>query len=252
MLMARQLKNGLGIRRRKTPIRRLTPRQPYMLQVLAFGQCDRYAARHGQTEHMLGIVRDTRRIPMSPDGINLIDIGELPVAKVLSGHVGATYPYTRLFKHLAHRRLTQVFLQTILGARDRLPEAGLVRALDQQHLQVRCVNDDEDGFGDFVGHHEKQLICHWIMPCLSGARKLPSATAYARCNSGPAYKKNGRELNLPAGVNEASVASAFDSRLHRSQTNMQLAQLLLVDCARCLRQQTLRALGLGESDHVTD
>ena len=37
-----------------------------------------------------------------------------------------------------------------------------------------------------------------------------------------------------------------------AQLDVQLAQLLLVDRAGRLREQTLGALGLGESDHVAD
>mgnify|MGYP003352477055 CR=1 FL=1 len=58
------------------------------------------------------------------------------------------------FTHFADRGSDQRLIKRIFGACDRLPEAGFVRAFDQQHPQIRGMNDDEDGFGDFVGGHK--------------------------------------------------------------------------------------------------
>jgi hypothetical protein len=57
-------------------------------------------------------------------------------------------PAVFVFVILEHREVDR-----ILGARHRLPKVWLIGALDQQHLQVGAVDDDEDGFGDFVDGH---------------------------------------------------------------------------------------------------
>jgi len=49
-------------------------------------------------------------------------------------------------EHLAHRRGFKAVVDVVLGAGDRLPEAGRIGALDQQHLQAGRVD-----------HHQHRL-----------------------------------------------------------------------------------------------
>jgi hypothetical protein len=56
--------------------------------------------------------------------------------------------------HFSYCGRHQRFIERIFGARDGLPEVGLIGALKQEHLQVSCVNDNEDGFGDFRDGHK--------------------------------------------------------------------------------------------------
>jgi hypothetical protein len=56
--------------------------------------------------------------------------------------------------HFSYCGRQQRLINGIFGSRDRLPETRLVCALEQEHLQVSCVNDDKDGFGDFGDGHK--------------------------------------------------------------------------------------------------
>src|SRR5262249_32402190 len=53
--------------------------------------------------------------------------------------------------HLADRRIAQGFA-LVLAARDRLPESGMVGALEQQHVQLRRMDHDERRDRDLVRH----------------------------------------------------------------------------------------------------
>ena len=66
----------------KQRVGRLAPRQP------AVAQCARAApartgdvARHAQAEHVLGVAGHARSIAVPPDRIDVVDVGELPVAQ---------------------------------------------------------------------------------------------------------------------------------------------------------------------------
>src|SRR5450830_96567 len=58
----------------------------------------------------------------------------------------------RLFEQFAGGGGAQRFVSSVERAGDGLPETRLVGPLDEQYLQVGGVDDDEDGFGDFVRH----------------------------------------------------------------------------------------------------
>src|SRR5450830_1147252 len=58
----------------------------------------------------------------------------------------------RLFEQFAGGGGAQRFVSSVERAGDGLPETRLVGPLDEQDLQVGGVDDDEDGFGDFVRH----------------------------------------------------------------------------------------------------
>jgi hypothetical protein len=50
-------------------------------QMFARIQAHRRARGHGEAEHMLGVVRDARRVAVAPDRIDLVDVDELPVVQ---------------------------------------------------------------------------------------------------------------------------------------------------------------------------
>ncbi len=111
--------------------------------MLARTERNRDVARHQQAEHVLGVFHHAGRIAMAPDRVDFIDIRQLPVAQVMRRHAAlAGDPLKALFRdadagfleHFAHRRLPQGFVFGILRPRYRLPVAGLVGALDQQHF----------------------------------------------------------------------------------------------------------------------
>mmetsp|Transcript_59425 Transcript_59425/g.140451 ORF Transcript_59425/g.140451 Transcript_59425/m.140451 type:complete len:206 (-) Transcript_59425:710-1327(-) len=114
---------------------------------------------------MLGVARDARRIAVPPVRIDVVDVGELPVRQHAAERVDIE---AGLLQHLTARRLGRRLIRAVQRAGHALPVARVVGPLDQQHLQVGRVDDDEDRFGDLEGtgrlHGEKH----------SGAR-LPAA-----------------------------------------------------------------------------
>src|SRR3569832_1371191 len=80
--MLRQLKYGFRIRRRKTFVGSFAIRQPAKIDMFARRQPHRDLARHLQAEHMLGIMRDLRRIAMPPYRIDLVHVRKLPIAEI--------------------------------------------------------------------------------------------------------------------------------------------------------------------------
>ena len=55
-------------------------------QVLARREGDRDVARHAEAEHVLEVDRHARSIAMAPDRVDLVAIGEPPVAQAREGH----------------------------------------------------------------------------------------------------------------------------------------------------------------------
>src|SRR6185436_14598069 len=85
--------------------------------------------RHAQPEYVLGIVRDARRVTVAPYGIDFVHVLQVPVLERVAGGVDAGF-----LEDLPDRRVAQG-LALVLAAGDRLPEAGMIGALQQQHLE---------------------------------------------------------------------------------------------------------------------
>jgi hypothetical protein len=124
-----QLQDGLCIGRRKTLIRGLAPGQPAVLQMLALSQLHGDIRWHHQAEDMLGIMSDALGIAMTPDRIDFIHVGKLPVPKVFCGHALTANQDAGFLLNFPNRCSQQRLIERIFGTRDRLPEAGLVRTL---------------------------------------------------------------------------------------------------------------------------
>ena len=99
---------------------------------------------HLQAKHMLGIGRHPRCVTVPPARVDFVIPTALPIMQLSSGNAG-------FFKHLTARCFQQRFL-TFAAARHRLPSAGIIGALHQQDLEIRRMDDDENGNGLFVSH----------------------------------------------------------------------------------------------------
>jgi hypothetical protein len=80
---------------------------------------------------VLSIVGDALGIAMTPDRIDLIDVGKLPVPKIFDGDMLTTNQDAGLFMHFPDRGSDQWLIKRIFGTRDGLPETGLVRSFQQ-------------------------------------------------------------------------------------------------------------------------
>src|SRR5450830_23181 len=144
-----QLQQGFRIGRGKTAVGRFQARQPRILQVFAGTQGNHRIARHLHAEHVFRIARHARCIAVAPDGVDLVDIRQLPVAQ---HDVVAIGDDTGLLEQLARRRLQQRLVDGVDGTGHRLPKAGLARALDQQHVELARMDNDQYGNGNFMAH----------------------------------------------------------------------------------------------------
>ena len=117
--------------------------------MLARREGDRGVARDADGEHVFRIVGDAGRVAVAPGCVDLVDVRQMPVDE---GDLVAVGDDARFFEQFAGRRFHQRFVGAVEGTGDGLPEAGTVGAFDQEHVQVGGVDDDQDGFGDFVGH----------------------------------------------------------------------------------------------------
>src|SRR6267378_675198 len=77
---------------------------------------------------------------------------------------------------------------------------------------------------------------------------MSPAAAAARASS----RASAESWKTPAFAASLIHSAFMFSILRRAQADMQLAQLLLVDRRRSVREQVLRTLGLGKGDHVAD
>ena len=93
--------------------------------------------RQAQAKHMLGVMRNARRIAMPPARINLENGFDIPGAQIEAHCIQPGF-----FAHFADRSVLQRFAR-ILRAGYRLPESWRVRAFHQQHLQVCSVDHDQ-------------------------------------------------------------------------------------------------------------
>src|SRR5881409_279877 len=77
---------------------------------------------------------------------------------------------------------------------------------------------------------------------------MSPAAAAARASS----RASAESWNTPAFAASLIHSAFMRSALRLAQPNVQLAQLLLVHRRRSMREQILRALGLGKGDDVAD
>jgi hypothetical protein len=150
-----QLQHRLGVARRKAAVGRLAPRQPDEPQVFPRVQQHRRTGRHGQAEDVLGVAGHARRIAITPDRVDVVDIGQLPVAQRRGRYRTAANLDAGLLEHLTPAGLDQRFVGLVLRTRHALPVARFVGALDQQHVERRGVNHHQDRFGDLVQRHRQ-------------------------------------------------------------------------------------------------
>ncbi len=109
-------------------------------------------SRHAQAENMLGIVRDARPVTMPPFFEYLELVLQVPVGQSMVAFVDPGF-----LENLAQGSLSRK-LVGIEAPGDRLPETRMVGAFEQQDLQVRCVDDDENGNRNFTGALQSQSI----------------------------------------------------------------------------------------------
>ena len=145
-----------GSRRGSTT--RSTSPPPPPTAARACARCSRGSSRTAtgagtsQREHVLGVVRRAGRVAVAPARIDLVDVRELPVDEpAVRRGVDAG-----LLEELAVRGLAQRFAG-FLAARDRLPVAGSVGALDQQHARSRVATSTSVETGILYGNGSATL-----------------------------------------------------------------------------------------------
>src|SRR5690349_11108367 len=94
---------------------------------------------------MLGVVGHARCIAVPPYRIDFVDVLQVPCLERAGRRIDA-----RFLGHFPASRLLEG-LPFVLAAGDRLPEARVVRALEQQHPELRGVDHHEGGDRDLVG-----------------------------------------------------------------------------------------------------
>ncbi len=132
-------------------MRSFTVVQPSVLQMLTRSNLHLHLSgiiiRQAKPKPMLGIVHYPWRVAMAPLRIDTVFDGMVPVHQTMPCCINI-----RLFQHFAPCGLGDRFIHRVLASRDRLPEARTVRTFQYQDTQIFCVDDNEDGFGDFMAH----------------------------------------------------------------------------------------------------
>jgi hypothetical protein len=131
--------DGVAVRPREAFAGRLTPRQPGEGGVLLARERHRCALANLKGEQALAIVRDARCEAMAPLRKNLEGIGDVPGRKAPARRIDAG-----LFAHFARRGRGVRLAGQVERAGDRLPEARARGALEEQHLALCGVHDNED------------------------------------------------------------------------------------------------------------
>ena len=92
-------------------------------------------------------MRCPRPIAMTPLRKDLVNVRQVPIAQT-AVRCGID---ARFFRQFARRGMRERFAR-FNASRHRLPMVGKVGALDQQHVKLGGINDDEDRNGFFVTH----------------------------------------------------------------------------------------------------
>src|SRR5260370_37249422 len=79
----------LAVAPRKDLLGGLLPRQPDGAQVLVRRDAHRERLRHLETEHVLGVVDDARRVTAAPYGIDFEDVLKVPPLELVARGVDA-------------------------------------------------------------------------------------------------------------------------------------------------------------------
>ena len=153
--VAGQLENGFGVRRGEAAVGRFEQRQPRVRDVFARGQGDGDVARDADGEDVFGVLGDAGGVAVAPGGVDVVDVGKVPVAQ---GDVGAVGDDAGFFAQFAGGGEQQGFVGGVEGTGDGLPEVGAVGALDQEDFEVGGVDDDQDGDGDFVQENAPKFV----------------------------------------------------------------------------------------------
>ena len=114
-----------------------------------FSRCNEncLGGRDLKRKNMLCVMRDTGGIAVPPLGKYFEKIALSPIFERILASNDAGF-----FLDLTRRRFDQAFF-AFLATGDRLPVARMCRALKEQHLQFRCVDDHEDGDGALMFFH---------------------------------------------------------------------------------------------------
>ena len=116
-----------------------------MPQVLARIENHHDGFRHLQRENVLGVMCRAGGVAVAPPRKDCVFVGELPVDNAAeSSGIDSGF-----LAQLAHRGFSQC-LAGLLAARYGLPKARVVRALEQQHAQIRRVDENQRRDGDLV------------------------------------------------------------------------------------------------------
>ena len=91
-------------------------------------------SRNPQPEDMLGIVRDAGRVAVAPDRVDLVDVRHLPIGELVVRRIDP-----RLLADFANGGLDEA-LARFLASGDALPEARMIRSLDEEHVEFRRVD----------------------------------------------------------------------------------------------------------------
>ena len=97
---------------------------------------------------MLGVVRDSRGVAITPAFENFVTVLNAPVAERVAGGVDAGF-----LGHFTRRRCSKRLVFAIEAAGHRLPEPGRCGALDEQHLQVCGMDHHQYGTRDLILLH---------------------------------------------------------------------------------------------------
>ncbi|KAG0298069.1 hypothetical protein BGZ96_002962 [Linnemannia gamsii] len=95
---------------------------------------------------MLGVMRDILRVAMAPDRVNWIGNLPVPIDQRSKWHWRTADDNTRFLKHFTSGRFIECFLLMISRASHRLPETWVVGTLDEQHLKLGGVDNNEGRF----------------------------------------------------------------------------------------------------------
>lgn len=107
--------------------------------MLIGGERRGHPLRQLETEDMFGIVRRSRHEAMAPLREYLEGIGEVPALEVRRWRRDSSF-----LAQLAPRRLRRWLIGTIERSGHRLPEPRPPRALQQQHLAIRRVDENKN------------------------------------------------------------------------------------------------------------
>src|SRR5436190_4526839 len=206
----RQLQDRLGVGGREAAVGGGSPVEPLVAQVLARRRPDRDVARHAQAEDVLGVAGHASSIAMLPLRIDVVDVGELPVDEAVERHLGRADGDAGFLVDLAHAGLDQRFGERILRAGDALPEARRVGALEQQHVELVAVDDDEHRLRDL----ERLQLAG---PCVFLRRMCSSRSCFSSTGPGALVSRSWARCVFGKAITSRSDSAPVISITKRSR-----------------------------------